>query len=53
MFDAYPERDPLLDIDVIVVGAGPGGLVAAIELWRIGCNVRVLEARSQEESAHG
>jgi 2-polyprenyl-6-methoxyphenol hydroxylase-like FAD-dependent oxidoreductase len=53
MFKAYPERDPLLDIDVIVVGAGPGGLVAAIELWRIGCNVRVLEARSQDESAHG
>lgn len=36
--------DPL---DIIVVGAGYGGLTAAIELKRKGANVRVFEATKQ------
>jgi NADPH-dependent 2,4-dienoyl-CoA reductase/sulfur reductase-like enzyme len=31
------------DIKVIIIGAGVGGLQAALELWRKGCEVTVLE----------
>ena len=42
------EQLPANGVSVIVVGSGIGGLSAARELWRIGCEVRVLERRPQE-----
>lgn len=46
---APPERQPLTGIDVLVVGAGLGGLFAAVELYRQGHFVRVIESKSQVE----
>ena len=37
------QRFPENDIKLIVVGAGVGGLQAALECWRKGCEVVVLE----------
>ena len=30
-------------ISVLISGAGIGGLMSALELWRVGCNVRIIE----------
>lgn len=38
------ERYPDTGIQVIVVGGGIGGLTAALECWRKGMGVRVLES---------
>lgn len=42
-----PERHRSTGIDVLVVGAGLGGLVAAVELYRHGHEVRIIESKSQ------
>jgi flavin-dependent dehydrogenase len=36
-----------MECDVVVVGAGTAGLVAAERLFRAGCSVRVPEARTE------
>ena len=37
------QRFPTNDIKVVVIGAGIGGLQAALECWRKGCEVVILE----------
>jgi putative selenate reductase len=37
------EQQPPLGIKVAIIGAGPGGMAAALELARAGCNVEVFE----------
>jgi ribulose 1,5-bisphosphate synthetase/thiazole synthase len=44
--------DPPSRIDVLIVGAGVGGLVAALECHRKGHNVRIWE-RSESPAAGG
>ena len=46
-------REPLSDIDVLIVGAGLGGLNAAVEVYRQGHNVRLIEAKSKMEGLVG
>jgi NADPH-dependent 2,4-dienoyl-CoA reductase/sulfur reductase-like enzyme len=46
------KRFPRNGIKMIVVGAGVGGLGAALECWRKGCDVVVLE-RSERLSPMG
>ena len=45
-------RHPENGIRVIIIGAGIGGLQAALECWRKGCEVVVLE-KAQEQSPLG
>lgn len=40
-------------LDIAIVGSGIGGLTAAAALAETGANVRVFEARSQEEALAG
>lgn len=42
-------RQKLTDIHVVIVGAGLGGLFTAIELWRQGHHVQVLESKETVE----
>ncbi|MCJ7437090.1 MAG: FAD-dependent oxidoreductase, partial [Acidimicrobiia bacterium] len=34
-----------LDVEVLIVGAGPVGLTAALLLQRLGCSVAIVERR--------
>ncbi len=43
MFDAAPERDPAPELDVLVVGGGPCGAVAAADLAEAGLAVALLD----------
>lgn len=47
------QRKDLTGIDVLVVGAGIGGLNAAIELYRQGHEVRIVEAKEEIKSLVG
>lgn len=42
-----PERLPPTGISVLIVGAGVAGLLAALECWRKGHNVRIIEKSPQ------
>ena len=39
------KRFPLTDMDVLIVGGGIGGMSAAIECYRKGHDVRIIEKR--------
>lgn len=41
------QRSPRTGINIIIVGAGPGGLFMALEAWRKGIDVHVLDQSSQ------
>ena len=47
-----PKRCPATDISVLIVGAGVAGLMAALECWRNGHEVRIIE-RSPEQVTTG
>ena len=42
-------REALSDIDVLIVGAGLGGLYAAIECYRQGHSPRIIESKNEVE----
>ena len=44
------ERQPPSGIDILVVGAGLGGLFTAVELFRQGHSVRVVESKDEIET---
>lgn len=43
MSSTTTKRSPPSGISVLISGAGIGGIMAGLELWRIGCEVRILE----------
>ena len=47
------KRETLSDIDILIVGAGLGGLYAAIECHRQGHSPRIVESKSELEGLGG
>ena len=45
--DGLPKRSPGTNLNVLVIGAGPSGLMTALECWRKGHNVVGILERSQ------
>ncbi|CAK4030915.1 FAD NAD(P)-binding domain-containing [Lecanosticta acicola] len=43
-------RDPLCGISVLISGSGICGLMTALECWRKGCTVRILERAKTEQT---
>ena len=39
----HPDRQPLTGISILIIGAGVGGIISALECWRKGHTVRILE----------
>lgn len=48
--DKVKRHDPL-DISVLVCGAGVAGLMTALECWRRGFNVKILERAPHNSTA--
>ena len=47
--DQHPSETSLVDVDVLVVGAGPTGLTAASEALRHGLSVRIVEKKASRD----
>lgn len=47
---SLPTRRPPTGLSVLIAGAGIGGLVAALELWRHGFSVRIIEKTASPSS---
>ncbi|KAJ5125332.1 hypothetical protein N7526_007509 [Penicillium atrosanguineum] len=53
-FGRLPERKPASGITVLIIGAGVGGLLACLECWRQGHDVRIVErSASRMQSGDG
>lgn len=48
-----PERGPASGLNVLIVGAGPAGLMTALECWRKGHNIAGILERSDGPSYAG
>jgi len=42
---AHPHPQPTTGISVLIIGAGVGGIMSALECWRKGHTVRIVEQR--------
>jgi heterodisulfide reductase subunit A-like polyferredoxin len=51
--DGLPKRHPETHVDVLIVGAGVGGLMTALECWRKGHNVVGILERSSGPNYSG
>lgn len=50
---ALPQRESPLGISVVIVGGGIAGLMAALEMWRQGLDVKIIERAPARLTAGG